>query len=295
MMEIFAGFLEHTDHQIGRLLDFLARFGQLDDTIIMVISDNGASAEGGPHGSVNENLFFNNVPETLQDNLRAIDELGGPKYFNHYPWGWAWAGNTPFRRWKRETYRGGVADPFIVHWPKGIKGKGEIRHQYAHVIDMVPTVLEAIGVEPPHAIRGVTQSPIQGVSFAAAFTDAKAEGAITRSTSRCSAIGPGRHELRFEFEPTGKPDIAHGKGTPARGQLYVDGKLLAEGQLPVTIPLDIGITDGLSCGRDVGSPVSTDYAAPFAFTGALEKVVIDVSGELIEDKAAQMRAVMAHQ
>ena len=89
--------------------------GQLDNTLIMVISDNGASAEGGPHGSVNENLFFNNVPETLEDNLTAIDELGGPKYFNHYPWGWAWAGNTPFRRWKRETYRGGVSRS--VHRP----------------------------------------------------------------------------------------------------------------------------------------------------------------------------------
>ena len=141
----------------------------------MVVSDNGASAEGGPHGSVNENLFFNNVPETLEDNLKAIDELGGPKYFNHYPWGWAWAGNTPFRRWKRETYRGGVTDPFIVHWPKGIKAKGEIRKQYAHVIDMVPTVLDALGIEAPAQIRGVTQSPIQGVSFAHAFDDAKAE------------------------------------------------------------------------------------------------------------------------
>ena len=88
----------------------------------MVVSDNGASAEGGPHGSVNENLFFNNVPETLEDNLEAIDDLGGPKYFNHYPWGWAWAGNTPFRRWKRETYRGGAADPFIVHWPTRHQG-----------------------------------------------------------------------------------------------------------------------------------------------------------------------------
>ena len=96
----------------------------------MVISDNGASAEGGPTGSVNENKFFNNVPDDLKQNLAAIDELGGPKYFNHYAWGWTFAGNTPFRRWKRETYRGGVSDPFIVHWPKGIKAKGEIRTQY---------------------------------------------------------------------------------------------------------------------------------------------------------------------
>ena len=149
MMEVFAGFLEHTDHHIGRLIDFLAAIGELDNTLIMLISDNGASAEGGPTGSVNENKFFNNVPDDLKPNLEAIDDLGGPKYFNHYSWGWTFAGNTPFRRWKRETYRGGISDPFLVHWPKGIKAKGEIRHQFAHAIDMVPTVLDALGIEPP--------------------------------------------------------------------------------------------------------------------------------------------------
>jgi arylsulfatase len=108
-------------------------------------------------------------------------------------------------------------------------------------------------------------------------------------------VGGGRHELRVEIEPTAKPDLANGKGSPSRAQLYVDGQFAGEGELPVTIPLDIGITDGLSCGRDEGSPVTTAYTAPFQFTGTLEKVVVDVSGDLIEDKAAQMRAVMAHQ
>ena len=175
MMEVFAGFFEFTDHHIGRLIDFLEKLGELDNTLIMVISDNGASSEGGPTGSVNENKFFNNVPDDLKQNLAALDELGGPKYFNHYAWGWTFAGNTPFRRWKRETYRGGVSDPFIVHWPKGIKAKGEIRHQYAHAIDMVPSTLEALGVEAPTIIRGVTQSPIEGISFANSFNDASAE------------------------------------------------------------------------------------------------------------------------
>ena len=155
----------------------------------MVISDNGASAEGGPNGSVNENKFFNNVPDDLKENLAAIDDLGGPKYFNHYAWGWTFAGNTPFRRWKRETYRGGTADPFLVHWPKGIKAKGKIRHQFAHAIDMAPTVLEALGVEAPTQIRGVTQSPIEGVSFAHVFHDAKAEAGTRRNISRCSRTG----------------------------------------------------------------------------------------------------------
>ena len=175
MMEVFAGFCEHMDHHVGRVIDFLEHLGELDNTLIMLISDNGASSEGGPNGSVNENKFFNNVPDDLKQNLAAIDDLGGPKYFNHYAWGWTHAGNTPFKRWKRETYRGGVSDPFLVHWPKGIKGRGEICHQFAHAIDMVPSVLAALGVEPPTDVRGVTQSPIEGVSFANVFQDAKAE------------------------------------------------------------------------------------------------------------------------
>jgi arylsulfatase A-like enzyme len=174
MMEVFAGFLTHTDFHIGRLLDFLKEIGELDNTLIMVLSDNGASSEGGPTGSVNENLFFNNVPESLEENLKKIDELGGPSTFNHYAWGWTWAGNTPFRRWKRETYRGGISDPYIVHWPAGIKAKGEVRTQYTHAVDMVPTVLEALELEPLPSLKGVTQSPIEGLSFAASFNDENA-------------------------------------------------------------------------------------------------------------------------
>ncbi len=175
MMEVFAGFLEHTDHYIGELIAFLKEIGEYENTLIMLISDNGASAEGGPTGSVNEGKFFNNVPDSLEQNLAAIDDIGGPKYFNHYPWGWTHAGNTPFRRWKRETYRGGVADPFIVCWPKGIKAKGEIRTQYCHAIDMVPTVLDCLDIEPPNQIRGVTQSPLQGFSLKTSFDNAKAD------------------------------------------------------------------------------------------------------------------------
>ena len=125
MMEVFAGFLSHTDHHIGRVLDHLESIGELENTLIMVISDNGASAEGGPTGTTNEAQFFNNAQEPFQESLAAIDEIGGPKHFNHYPWGWTFAGNTPFRRWKRETYRGGTCDPFIVSWPNGIKASGE--------------------------------------------------------------------------------------------------------------------------------------------------------------------------
>src|SRR3954452_22591722 len=158
-MEVFAGFLTHTDAQLGRLLDFLRARGDLDNTLVMVISDNGASAEGGPTGTTNEAQFFNNAQEPLEDSLARIDEIGGPTTFNHYPWGWTWAGNTPFRRWKRETYRGGASDPFIVSWPAGIRSRGEVREQYAHIIDMVPTLLDLLGIDAPGSIRGVTQSP----------------------------------------------------------------------------------------------------------------------------------------
>jgi arylsulfatase len=482
MMEVFAGFLEHTDHHIGRLFDFLATMGELDNTLIMVISDNGASAEGGPTGSTNELKFFNNVPESLKDNLAALDELGGPKHFNHYPWGWTHAGDTPFRRWKRETYRGGVSDPFLVHWPKGIKEKGAICHQFAHAIDMVPTVLDAFSIDPPAVIKGVTQSPIEGVSFAHSFSDAKAPsrhhtqyfemfghrsiyhdgwravcplpgpsfteamamfGQITltedllrkldatgwelynvvddptetnnlaetnrpkliemialwyveagkynvlpidsRGTARfldprpqlsqdrktyvyypgtqavpenvavrvlnrahsitaeveipkggangvlfCHGSGEagytlfvkdnklhyvhnyvavqefhvesgenvpaGRSTLRYEFEPTGKPDIAKGRGTPGRAQLYINNKLVGQADIPVTVPLSLGIGGGLMVGRNSGSPISQLYGSPFPFTGTIFKVTADVTGQLLQDteeerKAAAERAI----
>src|SRR5947209_451880 len=174
-MEVFAGFLSHTDHQVGRLVEFLRMLGELDNTLVMVISDNGASAEGGPTGTTNEAQFFNNAAEPLEDTLKLIDEIGGPRHINHYPWGWTWAGNTPFRRWKRENYRGRVTDPVIVSWPQGITARGEVRTQYTHIIDMVPTVLDLLGIEPPKAIRGVTQSPLHGVSFARTLHDAAAE------------------------------------------------------------------------------------------------------------------------
>jgi arylsulfatase A-like enzyme len=193
MMEVYAGFLSHTDHHIGRLIDFLKETGELDNTLIMVVSDNGASAEGGPTGTTNELQFFNNAPESLEESLAKIDELGGPSTFNHYPWGWTWAGNTPFRRWKRETYRGGTTDPFLVHWPQGIKTRGEVRTQYAHIVDLVPTVLSALGLQPPAAIRGVARSPLHGVSFAHSFDEADA---------------PTRHRVQY-FEMFGHRAIDH--------------------------------------------------------------------------------------
>ncbi len=479
LMEVYAGFLSHTDAQIGRLLDFLRETGELDNTLIMVISDNGASAEGGVTGTTNETQFFNNAPESLEDSLAKLDEIGGPTTFNHYPWGWTWAGNTPFRRWKRETYRGGASDPFLVHWPAGIAARGEVRQQYAHIIDMVPTVLDVLGLEPPTTIRGVTQAPLHGVSFAYTFADADAatrhytqyfemfghraidhngwravcpwpgpsfaeadvpfgtpitadtlamldaerwelynaaedfsenydvaaenrgkvieliaqwyveagrynvlpidgtavirlmterpqlteartsyafwpdtavvpgavaprvlnrphsitadveipaggaegvllcQGAntggftfyvqqqrlhyahnyLSRAIYHVSTSDPlpeGSHRLRFEFEPTGEPDFALGRGAPGRAQLYVDDQLVAQAEFPVTVAIMFN-PGGLSCGSNPGAPIVADYQSPFRFTGLLRKVTVDVSGELIIDSEAEMRMAMSRQ
>jgi arylsulfatase A-like enzyme len=168
-MEAFAAFLSHADHQVGRVLDALRDTGDLDNTIVVVCSDNGASSEGGPVGSLNDGRAWNVVPRTLEEAVERIDEIGGPTIHNNYPWGWTIAGNTPFRRWKREVHEGGVADPLIVHWPAGITARGEVRHQFVHAIDVLPTVLEAIGVEPPATIDGVEQKSIEGTSFVYTF------------------------------------------------------------------------------------------------------------------------------
>jgi arylsulfatase len=408
--------------------------------------------------------------------LAALDELGGPKYFNHYAWGWTFAGDTPFKRWKRETYRGGVSDPFLVHWPKGIAANGEIRPQFAHAIDMVPTVLDALGIQPPEQIRGVTQSPIEGVSFAPTFDDANAPsehhtqyfemfahraiyhdgwravcpfpgpsfteakaffGELTltedklreidakgwelynladdptetnnladsnrakliemialwyveagkynvlpldsRGTARFADERPqltedrqtyvyyphtqavpenvavkvlnrahslsadvevpsggaqgvlvchgsnaggyslfikdgklyyvhnyvgaeefhiesservpeGKATLRYEFEPTGKPEIAKGKGTPGHGKLFINNRLVGQSDFPYTIPLLVGLGGGLCVGRNPGSSVSQLYEPPFAFTGTVFKVTADVSGQMLQDTEEEAKA-----
>lgn len=179
MMEVYAGFLTHTDEQVGRVLDFLDRLGELDNTIVLVMSDNGASAEGGTRGSFNEQYFFNAEPESLEENLRRIDDLGTPRANNHYPWGWAWAGNTPLKRFKRDTHEGGVADPLVVHWPAGLSANHATQHHYVHAIDVMPTLLELVGIAPPSEIAGIPQSAIEGVSFAPSLRDPDVASAHT--------------------------------------------------------------------------------------------------------------------
>lgn len=481
-METYAGFVTQTDHHFGRIVSYLEDIGELDNTIVVVISDNGPSAEGGVHGTYNEMLFFNQAPETLDDNMAHFNDWGGVDTFPHYSWGWTWAGATPFRRWKRETYRGGISDPFILSWPAGISDRGSVRPQYAHAIDIVPTILDALGVEPPTVIDGVAQSSLHGVSFGASFDDATAEslrttqyfemfghrsvyhnnwravcpfpgpsfaeaaekgryfgGPLTadvladldengwelydlstdptettnvadahpeklvemkdlwyeeadkygvlplatadlarmnaerpsisrprtkyvyqpggapipfaaspRVYNRAHSITAGisnedgaegvliahgnRHGgytlfvkdghlhyvhnylgkrsfrvsspkalplgdqvVRYEFEPTGDPDFSIGKGAPGRGQLYVNNELVASEDFEFTVPNVFGII-GVTCGRDGTDSVSpNDYPAPFAFTGEISEVSIDVSGEVIVDNETELQRLMTQQ
>jgi arylsulfatase A-like enzyme len=173
-MEAFAGFLSHADAQVGRLVTWLEQRGEIDRTLVLVLSDNGASSEGGPVGSLNDARAWNVIRTTVEEADTRLDEIGGPRIHNNYPWGWTVAGNTPFRRWKRETHEGGVADPLIVCWPGGIEARGEVRQQFVHAIDLVPTILEVIGIDPPTTLGGVEQQPLEGTSFAHTFADSEA-------------------------------------------------------------------------------------------------------------------------
>ncbi len=435
--EVFAGFLTHADENIGRLTAFLAENGLLENTLFIVVSDNGASQEGRLTGSFNERLYFNDVAENLELNLKMIDEMGGPKTYPHYPMGWAMVGNTPFKRYKQNTHAGGNTDPFIVHWPRGIKDKGAIRTQYHHLIDVTPTVLEAIGLKQPRAINGVEQRPFDGVSMLYSFNDAKAasrretqyfemlghralyhkgwkavawhergtdferdtwelynvdedfsesndlaarhpeklrelierwwteagkynvlplddrggaraleqprnthprttltllpgmptapgatalnvrnrshsitaeveipaggvEGVLLSlggrfagyslyvrqnrlhyaynflgleryTISATDTLATGAATLRMEFTSTER-----GKGAVA---LFVNGRKVGEGPISRTVPMTFGLSEGVTAGRDPGTPVTESYQAPFAFTGKLKKVVMELTGD----------------
>ncbi|WP_372452882.1 arylsulfatase [Mycolicibacterium xanthum] len=189
MAEVWAGFSEYTDAQIGRLIDYLEKSGQLDNTLVLYAADNGTSGEGSPNGSVNENKFFNGFPDDLEENLTMIDKLGGPDCYNHMPTGWAAAFSTPFKMFKRYSeYSGGTCDPMIVSWPKGMKARGEIRHQYHHATDVAATILDVCGLEMPDTYRGVRQYPMNGVSMQYSF-DADPDGPTLRKHQYYEMMG----------------------------------------------------------------------------------------------------------
>ncbi|MEZ0340011.1 arylsulfatase [Mycobacterium sp. pV006] len=175
MAEVFAGFLSYTDAQLGRVLDHLEETRQLDNTVIVVISDNGASGEGGPNGTVNEGKFFNGYIDSVEESMRSFDVLGSPETFPHYPIGWAMAFNTPYKLYKRyASHEGGIADPAIISWPNGIKAHGEVRDNYVNVADITPTVYDLLEITPPATVRGVAQKPLDGVSFKVALDNPSA-------------------------------------------------------------------------------------------------------------------------
>lgn len=174
LQEAFAAFLEHTDAQIGRFVDGLAALGELDNTLLLLLSDNGASQEGGPFGILHEMKYFNFILESPDEAVARLEDIGGPHSHANYPWGWAQAGNTPFKWYKQNTHEGGVHVPLIAHWPRGIAARGEVRRQFAYVTDVAPTVYEAAGVEVPDSYRGREQMPLAGTSLLYSFDDGAA-------------------------------------------------------------------------------------------------------------------------
>ncbi|QKT10847.1 arylsulfatase [Rhodococcus sp. W8901] len=191
MAEVFAGFQSYTDAQLGRLLDYLEESGQLDNTMIVLLSDNGASGEGGPNGSVNEYKFFNGYADKVEDGLEKIDQLGSPETYNHYCLGWAMAFNTPYKLFKRyASHEGGIADPCLISWPDGIAARGEIRDHYISVSDITPTVYECLGIDPPLLVGGVPQRPLEGTSFRPILDDPDAAtGKLTQFYSMLGTRG----------------------------------------------------------------------------------------------------------
>jgi arylsulfatase len=172
LQSAFAGMLDHADRHLARLIAFLETSGLRDNTLVIVMSDNGASQEGGPLGFINAMGPYNFRPEPIAEKLRRLDDIGGPDTHSNFPHGWAMASNTPLRRYKQNTHGGGIRDPFVMSWPKGIAARGELRHQFVHACDLVPTLLDVIGINAPATIAGCPQMAMEGESFARSIADA---------------------------------------------------------------------------------------------------------------------------
>ncbi|MFI4975831.1 MAG: arylsulfatase [Caulobacterales bacterium] len=175
LQEAFAAMLEHTDHEIGRLMDFLKSVDQWRNTVFIVMSDNGASQEGGASGVLDEMKWFNGIRENIDEAVERLDDIGGPDSHCNIPWGWAQAGNTPLKWYKQNTHGGGVRDPLVIHWPAGLEAAGETRGQFCHAIDVAPTIMDLIGIPQPDVVAGVPQMPVHGVSLAPTFADPAAK------------------------------------------------------------------------------------------------------------------------
>ncbi len=187
LQEAYAALLDHTDAQIGRLVTGLRELDLLDNTLLIVLSDNGASQEGGPTGVLDEIRYFNGLREDLDSAVARLDDIGGPNSHSNIPWGWAQAGNTPLKWYKQNTHGGGVRDPLVVHWPARLGAPGQLRRQFCHAIDIAPTILDLLHIESPQTVAGVPQMPIHGTSLAPALTDPDA--ATSRSTQYFEMLG----------------------------------------------------------------------------------------------------------
>ncbi|QUD88926.1 arylsulfatase [Phenylobacterium montanum] len=207
LQEAFAAMLEHTDHQIGRLVEFLKSVNQWDNTLFIVMSDNGASQEGGASGVLDEMKWFNGIRESVDEAVERLDDIGGPNSHCNIPWGWAQAGNTPLKWYKQNTHGGGVRDPLVMHWPKGIAARGEIRDQFCHVIDIAPTLLDVLGLGQPEVVAGVPQMPVHGVSLKPSFADGAAR--IERGAQYFEMLGH-----RGIWKDSWKAVTHHEPGTP---------------------------------------------------------------------------------
>ena len=174
LMAAYAAMLEHFDQNLARVLSFLEVSGQLENTVVMVMSDNGASQEGGPLGFINAMGPFNLIPEGIEDKIARINDIGGPDTHSNFPWGWAMAANTPLKRYKQNTHSGGIRDPFVISWPGVITDNGGVRHNFCHAVDVAPTLLEMMGVQAPSTVNGITQMPVEGQSFAKVLSDPSA-------------------------------------------------------------------------------------------------------------------------
>jgi arylsulfatase A-like enzyme len=187
LQEAFAAMLEHTDAQIGRLVEFLKSVGQWDNTLFLVMSDNGASQEGGATGVLDEMKWFNGIRESVDEAVLRLDDIGGPNSHCNIPWGWAQAGNTPLKWYKQNTHGGGVRDPLIMHWPAGLATPGGIRDQFCHAIDIAPTIMDVLGIAAPDVVAGVPQMPVDGVSLKPTFEDPKSR--LTRGPQYFEMLG----------------------------------------------------------------------------------------------------------
>jgi len=324
-MEVFAGYSENADWNVGRLLDAIEEMGDLDNTLIFYIwGGNGASMEGTVTGSFNEMTFLNGIVLDAGQQLALIEQYGGVEALGgehtapHYAAAWAHAGNTPFQ-WGRQmsSHLGGDRNPMVVAWPARIQAGRDLRAQFTHCIDVAPTVLEAIGLPEPTTVDGIGQEPMDGISFLSTFADANADEAHTVQYFEMlwvdgsgllhhtySLLGVETYkQVSTEAIPTGAVSVkmlfAADEAKPETGgtvTLWANGTVIGEGKMPHTVPIAFSSYAGMDIGRDNGLVVDLDYEdkAPYAFTGTVKKVVFDLKPATHEDEKALHEHAQMH-